>query len=312
MKQKNFLVTGGSGFIGAAIVNYLSSLGKNVVVFDNNSRGKLDRLQKNKNVSFVKGDIRNRKDLRKAFLKIHYDTVIHLAYINGTKFFYKKPTEILDVAVKGLVNIFDLCIEKKIKNLFLASSSEVYQHANKIPTPEDIPLIIPDVKNPRYSYGGGKILTELMGYHYGKKFFKKLVIFRPHNVYGYDMGNEHVIPEFIKRIKLKSNYFKMKGTGNETRSFIYISDFVRAFDRILNKGKHCEIYNIGTEEEVSIKNLAKKIAKIYKKRIIIKNTNLAKGGTPRRCPDISKIKKLGFVQKISLEQGIQLILDKNK
>jgi len=312
MKQKNFLVTGGSGFIGSAIVNYLSSLGKNVVVFDNNSRGKLDRLYKNKNVSFIKGDIRNRKDLRKAFLKIHHDTVIHLAYINGTKFFYKKPTEILDVAVKGLVNIFDLCVEKKIKNLFLASSSEVYQYANRIPTPEDIPLIIPDVKNPRYSYGGGKILTELMGYHYGKKFFKKLVIFRPHNVYGYDMGNEHVIPEFIKRIKLKSNYFKMKGTGNETRSFIYISDFVRAFDRILNKGKHCEIYNIGTEEEVSIKNLAKKIAKIYKKRIVIKNTNLAKGGTPRRCPDISKIKKLGFVQKISLEQGIQLILDKNK
>jgi nucleoside-diphosphate-sugar epimerase len=312
MKQKNFLVTGGSGFIGAAIVNYLSSLGKNVVVFDNNSRGKLVRLQKNKNVSFIKGDIRNKKDLRKAFLKIHYDTVIHLAYINGTKFFYKKPTEILDVAVKGLVNIFDLCIEKKIKNLFLASSSEVYQHANKIPTPEDIPLIIPDVKNSRYSYGGGKILTELMGYHYGKKFFKKLVIFRPHNVYGYDMGNEHVIPEFIRRIKLKSNYFKIKGTGNETRSFIYISDFVRAFDTILNKGKHCEIYNIGTEEEVSIKKLAEKIAKIYKKRIVLKNTNLAKGGTPRRCPDISKIKKLGFVQKISLEQGIQLILDKNK
>ena len=211
-----------------------------------------------------------------------------------------------------MVNIFDLCVEKKIKNLFLASSSEVYQYANKIPTPEDIPLIIPDIKNPRYSYGGGKILTELMGYHYGKKFFKKLVIFRPHNVYGYDMGNEHVIPEFIKRIKLKSNYFKIKGTGNETRSFIYISDFVRAFDVILKKGKHCEIYNIGTEEEISIKNLAKKIAKIFKKRIRIKNTNLAKGGTPRRCPDISKIKKLGFVQKISLEQGIQLILDKNK
>jgi nucleoside-diphosphate-sugar epimerase len=151
-----------------------------------------------------------------------------------------------------------------------------------------------------------------MGYHYGKKFFKKLVIFRPHNVYGYDMGNEHVIPEFIRRIKLKSNYFKIKGTGNETRSFIYISDFVRAFDTILNKGKHCEIYNIGTEEEVTIMNLAKKIAKIYKKKIVIKNANLAKGGTPRRCPDISKIKKLGFVQKISLEQGIQLILDKNK
>jgi dTDP-D-glucose 4,6-dehydratase len=211
-----------------------------------------------------------------------------------------------------LVNILDLCVEKNIKNLFLASSSEVYQYPNKFPTPENIPLVVPDIKNPRFSYGGGKILTELMGYHYGKKFFKKLVIFRPHNVYGHDMGNEHVIPEFIERIKSKTNVFKIKGTGNETRSFIYITDFVKAFDIILRKGKHCEIYNIGTEEEINIKTLAKKIAKIYKKKIFIKKMSLAKGGTQRRCPDISKIKKLGFVQKISLENGIKLILSQNK
>jgi nucleoside-diphosphate-sugar epimerase len=308
--MKNFLVTGGSGFIGSAISNHLANLGVNVVVFDNNSRGKLDRIKNNK-IIFIKGDIRNRKDLTRVFSKYKFDTVIHLAYINGTKFFYKKPTEILEVAIKGLINILDLCIEKNIKNLFLASSSEVYQYPNKFPTPENISLVIPDVKNPRYSYGGGKILTELMGYHYGKKFFKKLVIFRPHNVYGSDMGNEHVIPEFIKRIKSKSNVFKIKGTGNETRSFIYISDFVKAFDIILRKGKHCEIYNIGTEEEINIKNLAKKIAKLYKKKIVIKNTSLAKGGTKRRCPDISKIKKLGFVPKISLEKGIKLITNQN-
>jgi len=308
--MKNFLVTGGSGFIGSAISNHLANLGVNIVVFDNNSRGKSDRIKNNK-IIFIKGDIRNQKDLASVFSKYKFDTVIHLAYINGTKFFYKKPTEILEVAIKGLVNILDLCVKKNIKNLFLASSSEVYHYPNKFPTPENISLVIPDIKNPRYSYGGGKILTELMGHHYGKKFFKKLVIFRPHNVYGCDMGNEHVIPEFIKRIKSRSNVFKIKGTGNETRSFIYISDFVKAFDIILRKGKHCEIYNIGTEEEINIKNLAKKIARLYKKKIVIKNTSLAKGGTQRRCPDISKIKKLGFAPKISLENGIKLIINQN-
>lgn len=309
MKKKFFLITGGAGFIGSNIANYLHNKGFKVLVFDNVIRGKFLRL--NKNIQFIKGDIRNQNDLKKCFKK-KINAVIHLAYINGTKYFYTKPEVVLDVATKGLVNIFDLCIRYKINELYLASSSEVYQTAKKIPTNEKVELKIPDINNPRYSYGGGKILTELYGKFFGKKYFKRLIIFRPHNVYGHDMGNEHVIPEFIKRIKLRSNYFKIKGTGNETRSFIYISDFVRAFDIILNKGKHCEIYNIGTEEEVSIKNLARKIAKIYKKRIIIKNKNLAKGGTPRRCPDISKIKKLGFVQKISLEQGIQLILDKNK
>ena len=129
------------------------------------------------------------------------DAVIHLAYVNGTKFFYSKPTVILDIAVKGIINVIDACKKKKIKELYLASSSEVYQTPQKIPTDENESLKVPDIYNPRYSYGGGKILTELMGVHFGRKFFKKLVIFRPHNVYGPDMGNEHVIPEFIKRFK---------------------------------------------------------------------------------------------------------------
>ena len=77
-----------------------------------------------------------------------------------------------------------------------------------------------------------------MGIHYGKKYFKKLIIFRPHNVYGPDMGNEHVIPEIINKFKsLKGKSLKIQGSGNEIRSFIYIDDFVQAFDLLLKKGK---------------------------------------------------------------------------
>ena len=225
---KKFLITGGTGFIGSNISNMLADKGYKVIVFDNNRRGKLNRI-KNKNIKFIKGDIRSLKDLNKAIRGVN--VVIHLAYINGTKYFYSQADLVLDIAAKGLINIFDLCIRNKIKELYLASSSEVYQKPFKIPTDENEMLKVPDIYNPRYSYGGGKILTELYGINFGRKFFKKLVIFRPHNVYGNDMGNEHVIPELINKVKNLNSKGKLKiqGSGKETRSFIHIEDFCRAF-----------------------------------------------------------------------------------
>ena len=307
--KKNFLVTGGTGFIGSGICNLLIEQGHNVTILDNNSRGKISRILKfKKKIKFIKGDIRNKNKVFKSLKKI--DAVVHLAYINGTKFFYEKPDLILDVAVKGLINIFDGCIKYKIKELYLASSSEVYQTPVKIPTDEKEPLKVPNIHNPRYSYGGGKILTELMGINYGKKFFKKLIIFRPHNVYGPDMGNEHVIPEFLNRFRrLKGKDFKIQGNGSETRSFIYIDDFIQAFSCILKRGKHLQIYNIGTSEKITIKALAKKLSKIFKKKIFIKKTKLYRGSTKKRLPDIKKIKLLGFKQKIKLEKGLKLLVN---
>tara|TARA_B110000008_G_scaffold279236_1_gene325546 strand:- start:125 stop:1063 length:939 start_codon:yes stop_codon:yes gene_type:complete len=307
--KKTFLVTGGTGFIGSNICKLLIKKNHNVKVFDNNFRGSLSKIKKVKNkIKFIKGDIRNKELLNRSLQNT--DAVIHLAYVNGTKYFYSKPVLILDIAIKGIINIIEACIKNKVKELYLASSSEVYQTPVKIPTNEMESLKIPDIFNPRYSYGGGKILTELMGVHYGKKYFKKLIIFRPHNVYGKDMGNEHVVPEFINRFKsLKGKKFKIQGSGNEIRSFIYIEDFLQAFELILRKGKHLNIYNIGTSEKIKIKDLAFKLAKIYKKKILLKRTALAKGGTKIRLPDIQKIKSLGFKKKFNLEKGLKKILD---
>ena len=308
--KKTILVTGGSGFIGSNITKYLIKKKFKVIVFDNNSRGKLSRLKDEKNkFIFIKGDIRNRKKLNS--IKIKIDTVIHLAYVNGTKFFYKKPFEILDIAVNGLLNVLNFCKTNKVKNFYLASSSEVYQNPLKVPTDESEMLKIPDIHNPRYSYGGGKIISELYGLHFAHKFFKKFVIFRPHNVYGKDMGNDHVIPEFINRFKKinKNKKFLIYGTGKEVRSFIHIDDFINGFDKVFNKGKNQQIYNIGTTEKIKISNLAKLIAKIIKKKIILRRTKLLKGSPSIRCPNINKIKKIGFKQTISLEDGIRKILN---
>jgi len=231
-----------------------------------------------------------------------------LAYINGTSSFYKIPCDILEVGTKGIINLLDLCINSKVKEFYLASSSEVYHLPKKIPTNEDESIKIPDVHNPRYSYSGGKIISELFCIHYGKKYFKKMVIFRPHNVYGPNMGTEHVVPELIQKIKnlTKINKtIKIKGTGLETRSFIYIDDFADAFDILLKKGKHLNIYNIGNSDQISIKTLTKKILNIVKLNAKIKSSKIAKGGTTKRCPDINKISKIGYKKKISLDLGLE-------
>ena len=308
MKKKTFLVTGGTGFIGSNLCNLLINKGHKVKIFDNNSRGSIQKIKNiRKKVKFIKGDIRNKQLLNRALKNT--DAVIHLAYVNGTKYFYSKPVLVLDIAIKGILNIIEGCIKNKIKELYLASSSEVYQTPKKIPTDEKESLKIPNIFNPRYSYGGGKIITELMGIHYGKKYFKRLIIFRPHNVYGQNMGYEHVIPQFINRFKLlKGRNFKIQGTGNEIRSFIYIEDFLNAFDKILNRGKHLNVYNVGTSEKIKIKDLAYKLSKIFKKKIILKKTSLAAGGTKVRIPNINKIRKLGFKPKFHLDKGLKKTL----
>ncbi len=303
--KKKILVTGGTGFIGAAICNFFSNKGYYLTILDDNSRGKLKRIKQNKNIKIIKGDVTNYKDVyRSAVGQSH---IFHLAAINGTKFFYEKPDKVLDVACKGAINIIDVAKKLKIKNIFLASSSEVYHYPKKIPTDETETMKIPDVFNPRYSYAGGKILTELLGIN-NARFFKKMIIFRPHNVYGKDMGQEHVIPELIRKIKIANSSMKIKGSGFETRSFIYIDDFLEAFYLIFKKGKHLNIYNIGTEERVRILDLTKIIIKIFKKKITIGQEKIAKGGTSHRCPNINKIKKLGFKKKINLKEGLCKII----
>ena len=309
IKKQKILITGGSGFIGSAITRYLVKKGHSVTVIDNNSRGKTKRLEDViKKIKFIKVDIRNLKRVKS--IQGSFDTIIHLAYVNGTKFFYQKPFEILDIGVNGFLNILEFSKKKKVKNFFLASSSEVYQTPLKIPTDEKEMLKIPDIHNPRYSYGGGKIFSELYGMHFSKKYLKKFIIFRPHNVYGSDMGNEHVIPEFIDRFKKIGNKskFLIHGSGNEIRSFIHIDDFINGFDKIFTKGKNREIYNIGTDQKIRIILLVKILSKILKKNVKIVKSKLLKGSPNIRCPNINKIKKLGFKYKISLEEGLKKIV----
>ena len=156
---KKYLITGGLGFIGKAITLSLLSKNNTVIIADNNFRKKKNDL-KHKNLYVHKIDIRKKNQLKNISKDI--DSVIHLAFINGTNFFYEKPELVLEVGIKGIINLIEVCKENFIKEFFLASSSEVYQNAPYIPTNERVSLSIPDPHNPRYSYAAGKLISEIM------------------------------------------------------------------------------------------------------------------------------------------------------
>ncbi len=306
---KKFLVTGGLGFIGASLVSALHARRDTVRVLDNSSRGSREKLGEGVSVEIIEGDIRDPLIVQRAVKGV--DSVIHLAYVNGTEFFYKHPAYVLDVGVKGMVNVLDACMKHGIPELILASSSEVYQTPPTVPTDESVPLSIPDPLNSRYSYGGGKIISELLALNYGREHLKRCVIFRPHNVYGPMMGFEHVIPQFIERLKTLQTSssvptpFPIQGDGTQTRSFIFIDDFTAGLLSVIDRGEHLNIYHIGTMEEVTIRQLAEQVASCMDLRIAVQPGPEADGGTSRRCPDISKLKKLGFSPTFSLAAGLQ-------
>jgi len=307
---RTVLVTGGSGFLGAALSAKLLKSGWHVRVLDDGSRGRARRLAPIANeIEFIAGDVRNPDDVDKATRGV--DAVAHLAFVNGTEFFYSKPQLVLEVGVKGALNTLDACLRHEVPRYWLMSSSEVYQTPPRIPTDETAPLSIPDPFNARYSYGGGKLISELLAINYGRERFEQVVIVRPHNVYGPDMGREHVIPQLIRRVDeicrvsdAKEIDLLIKGDGRQTRSFVYVDDFTDGCAVAFVQGEHLNVYHVGTRDELTIAELARKVAASFGRRATIIPGEAPQGETSRRCPDITKVGRLGWEPAISLDEGL--------
>lgn len=307
--MKKYLVTGGCGALGAPLVKALVAAGHKVRVVDDCSRGNIDRL-KGVACEVWLGDIRHARWMAETCKDV--DSAIHLAAVNGTTNFYEEPYRVLEVGVKGIVNLMDGCIQHGVREIAVASSSEAYQTPPTIPTPENVPLSVPNPHNPRYTYGGSKILTELMALHYGEGCFDRRLVFRPHNVYGPDMGKDHVVPQLIDRVSKADQEvpegplkIHLLGDGLQTRAFCYIDDAVSGILTVLEKGANLGVYNIGTEEEVTIQYLANLIGICFSRVIEYHGIFAPDGEALRRCPSIRKLRGLGWEPKVSLKEGLE-------
>lgn len=319
--MKKILITGGAGFIGYHLSKRLAEAGHRVVIVDNFFRSRNDPnlkgLLQKKNVTLIEIDLTEPKSWDA--VGEGYDEVYHLVGINGTKFFYEIPHEVLRIGVSTTMNAlewFRTTNKKPNAKILYTSSNEAYASGFDlgtvpIPTPEGVPLVIADTYNPRWSYGGQKLIGELFFIHYAKAYNLRMSIVRPHNFYGPRAGYEHVIPEIVGRVSQKVDPFPVYG-ADDTRSFCYIEDAAEAIQCVMESKKtDGGTYHIGTSEETLIADLVKKLFTLMKyspKKLDVKNSPA--GSVKRRLADVSKIKRdTGWEAKTPLEEGLQKTIE---
>ena len=296
------LVTGGSGFIGTNLCVRLASLGHDVLSLDNHFRS----AAPDAGVTTCEGDIRDPVGVRD--LCRGAEVVVHLAAIQGTRNFYEIPDVVLDVNLRGALNVAEACAAEGVRRLVFSSSSEVYGTPQVFPTPETAPLVVPDVLNPRFSYGGSKAAGELIVVNYARRHDFEHTVIRYHNVYGPRMGWDHVIPQFIARLE-REEEFTVQGDGTQTRSFCYVDDAIDGtVAAVLEPAAANEIFNIGNpDEEHSINHLIAILEEACGRRIDPVFVPFDGEGTHRRVPDIGRARRLlGFAPNVCLRDGLTI------
>jgi nucleoside-diphosphate-sugar epimerase len=316
--QKKILVTGGAGSVGVYLVRRLAAQGHTIVVADNFWRGKRDddlaAVLTLPNVTLIETDLTTRAGWDA--LGTGYDYIYQLASVNGTKLFYKVPGEVLRIGMTTILHSLEWMKDTNPNaKILYTSSNEAYAGAlasfNQlpIPTPENVPLVISDPYNPRWTYAGTKLIGELFYIHYAQEHNLRSVIVRPHNFYGPRTGYDHVIPEFIERIQKNIEPFPIYG-ADDTRTFCYMEDAVRAMQMVMESDKtDGGTYHIGRPytDEIEIKDLAEKLFEIAGWRPNAFDIQKGpEGSVKRRAADVSKIKEdVGWEAEVSLEEGLR-------
>ena len=300
------LVTGGRGFIGARLVVELLARGTDVRVLDDGSRGGAALPG---DVEALDRDVRNADAVRAACRGV--DAVVHLAAVQGTRTFYETPDTVLDVNLRGVLNVAQACAAEEVQRLVFSSSSEVYGIPDRFPTPESAPLVVPDPTNPRWSYGASKIAGELVVTHTARRHGFESVILRYHNVYGPAMGWDHVVPQFLSRL-IRNEEFTVQGDGSQRRAFCYVDDAIVPTSAALTAEAAANgIFNIGNPaEEHSIDDLIAALERVTGRTIRPRYVPFEHAGTDRRLPDVSRAEHaLGLRPVITLEEGLRRTYD---
>lgn len=289
-----FLVTGGAGFIGSEIVKQLLKRGFYVRVADDLSK---KDTTVDKKADFFKVDLTDPKQTEKVFNGI--DICINAAAkIGGIGYFHKYPATILSENNKIYSSTFEASVKHKIKRIVYISSSMVFESTELFPSrEEDLAKIPPPVS----AYGFSKLCGEWYCHSFWDQYKLPFSICRPFNAYGInefperEVGYAHVIPDLVRKI-LEGQYpLELLGDGKQTRCFTHVSDVARGVIAVAThpKGEN-EDFNIGSDKEIVMLDLAKKIWQIMdvKKPFRIKFVKGFQYDIKRRVPNVSKVKKL--------------------
>ena len=296
----NFAVTGGAGFIGSHITKYLVSEGHDVLVIDNLFRGKLSNLEDVKDkINFIRLDILDYEALKKNLQNV--DGIFHQAALTSVPESYEKEDEYKNVNINGTENIFKIASEFKIKVVY-ASSSSVYGDIEKIPITEDFE------RKPINPYGLTKLEDEFLAEKYSK-LGTEIIGLRYFNVYGIGQTLDYagVITKFLDKINQGKNPIVF-GDGSQIRDFIFVQDVARANLATMKSNVEHGFFNIGSGNEITIKELASLMIKISGKSLDIQFDKIPEGDIKLSKADISlSIKILGWKAKTTLEEGLRTL-----
>ena len=296
------LVTGGAGFIGSNLVDQLVKLDHQVIVLDNLSTGSLSNLNHaNTKIEFFNVDIsRDKESIQKYFNNV--DQVFHMAGLADMHSSILDPNKYFQTNVTGTLNVLEASKKAKAKKFIYAASASCYGVPEKFPTDENCKI------NPQYPYALTKFFGEQLVIYWAKIYSMHNVSLRFFNVYGprSSLKNAYssVFSVFLDQKRAEKS-LTIVGDGNQTRDFIHVYDLTNAIIKASEKGKHGEIYNVGSGQETKINSIADLIG--GKKLSIPKRP----GETHRSLADISKIKEqLNWKPTITITEGIKMLLKK--
>ena len=302
--MRNILITGGAGFLGSHLSRNLPRTSYSVAIYDNFTVGRLSNLGGAvKHVEILQGDVRDSSDLTVVLGKIRPHIVIHLAAIHYFPYCQAHPNEVHEVNIQGKENLLAKLMTLGSNPLFvLASSAAVYKE-HKGAIAEDDPVA------PISVYGKSKLASEMLVRQYHKVYKLDYVILRLFNAYGARDSTPHLIPSLISQLKHTDRI--RVGNISAKRDFIFVSDVVRATNKLLGAGVRNRIYNVGSGKEYSVATVIEYLAKLTGRTLdVLQDPQLMRSVEIEHLrADIRRIRdELRWTPRISLKGGLRSLL----
>lgn len=308
---KNVVVTGGGGFVGSYLTEKLVNCGAKVKIpiYQNDAKSKLFLKDALDSVEFEQCNLMNMDECIRVTKGADY--VFHLAaFVRGVGYNKTHSAEMYTKNILINTNIIEAARLNGVERYLFTSSACGYPLNAKIPLVED-DFFNGDMEPTNATYGWAKRMGEIQAKAYAEQYGMKIAIVRPFNVYGprdnFNLEECHVVPALIRKAVEKWDPFIIWGDGTPTRVFVYVEDIVEGM--ILAMENYCtaDPINLGSEEEITMKDLAQKILSLSGyKNALLEFDSSKPGGQPRRCASIKKAKeKIGFVPKVNLEEGLK-------